>query len=76
MKHHAPAWSVKWGGDDLDGDPTFFSAGMDGRVILWKIGVQDVYGNGGLEGTEVCTLYLPVPAITGPDGTTYKLFGK
>jgi hypothetical protein len=67
---------VKWGADDIDGNPTFYSAGMDGRILQWTLGVPDVQGIGGLEGSEISTLFLPVPAVTGPDGTTYKLFGK
>ena len=43
--------------------------------MMWTLGVADVQGIGGLDGTEISTLFLPVPAVTGPDGTTYKLFG-
>jgi len=71
----AAVWSVKWGPDDIDGNPTFYSAGMDGRIIQWVLGVADMQGIGGLEGTALSCLYLPMPAVTGPDGTTYKLFG-
>jgi dynein intermediate chain 1 len=75
IKHRASVWSVRWGADDFDGNPNFYSAGMDGRIIHWTVGVQDLQGLGGLNGTEVSTLHLPLPPVQGPDGTTYKLFG-
>lgn len=76
QKHRSPIWSVKWGENDMDGDPNFYSCGLDGRIIHWGIDTSDSNGVGGLGGTEICTLHLPVAPVSGPDGTTYKLFGK
>jgi hypothetical protein len=76
IKHRAPVWSVKWAADDIDGNPIFFSAGMGGRVIQWTLDVPDLNGNGGLVGTPIATLTLPKSQVSGPDGTTIKLFGR
>lgn len=76
QKHRSPIWSVKWGENDMDGDPNFYSCGLDGRIIHWGIDTSDSNGVGGLGGTEICTLHLPVAPVSGPDGTTYKLFGE
>jgi len=76
MKHRAPVWTVKWGTDDMDGSPNFYSSGMDGRIIYWSVDSPDENNTGGLFGTEVATMHLPVPPVQGPDGTTYKLFGN
>ena len=76
IKHSCPVWSVKWGDDDIDGNPVFYSGGMDGKVLLWTLDVPDLQGLGGLIGAEVSTLTLPIPAVSGPDGTTFNLFGN
>lgn len=64
----------------MDNSPNFYSCGMDGQVIHWIIDPSASGpaggGGGGLSGTPIATLHLPVPPVQGPDGTTYKLFGK
>lgn len=76
MKHRSPIWSVRWAENENDDWPNFYSCGMDGRVIHWVIDPSAASGGGGLSGTAIATLHLPVPPVQGPDGTNYKLFGK
>jgi len=75
LKHGGPIWSVKWGQDDIDGNPSFYSAGTDGKFIHWVVGLLDTQKAGGLDGTELATFYLPANSVPGPDGIRYKLFG-
>jgi len=44
--------------------------------MRWAIGVLDAGGNGGLDGKVIANLTLPQPAVDGPDGTNYQMFGK
>lgn len=76
MKHRSPIWSVRWADNDMDNNPNFYSCGMDGQVIHWVIDPSASGGGGGLSGTPIATLHLPVPPVQGPDGTNYNLFGE
>lgn len=76
LKHGSAVWTVKWGSDDFDGNPTFYSAGMDGKFIQWTFGLTNSQKSGGLVGNELAMFYLPREPIPGPDGTCYKLFGE
>jgi len=45
------------------------------KIIHWVVDPSAASTGGGLTGTSIATLHLPLPPVPGPDGTTYQLFG-
>ncbi|XP_020281477.1 dynein intermediate chain 2, ciliary [Pseudomyrmex gracilis] len=69
QKHGGLVWEIRWAPDTEDGNLTFFSVSIDGKINHWVLNQND------LSLTTVMTLFLDRPPIPGPDGTLITLKG-
>ncbi|XP_043284310.1 dynein intermediate chain 2, ciliary isoform X2 [Venturia canescens] len=69
QKHGGIVWEIRWAPDTEEGNLTFFSVSIDGKINHWVLNQNEL----GL--TTVMTLFLDRPPIPGPDGTLITLKG-
>ncbi|XP_046434111.1 dynein intermediate chain 2, ciliary isoform X2 [Neodiprion pinetum] len=69
QKHGGIVWEVRWAPDTEEGNLTFYSVSIDGKINHWVLNQND------LGVTTIMTLYLDRPPIPGPDGTMITLKG-
>ncbi|XP_044009131.1 dynein intermediate chain 2, ciliary isoform X2 [Aphidius gifuensis] len=67
QKHRGIVWEVRWAPDTDEGNLTFYSVSIDGKINHWTLN-QNELGH-----TTIMTLYLDRPPIPGPDGTLITL---
>lgn len=60
---------VRWGPSTEEGNLTFFSIGIDGKIKHWVLNQND------LGVTTIMTLFLHQDPVSGPDGTLINLKG-
>ncbi|XP_076753588.1 dynein intermediate chain 2, ciliary [Xylocopa sonorina] len=69
QKHGGIVQEVRWAPDTEEGNLSFYSVSIDGKINYWVLNQNDL----GL--TTVMTLFLDRPPIPGPDGTIITLKG-
>ncbi|XP_015109774.1 dynein intermediate chain 2, ciliary [Diachasma alloeum] len=69
QKHGGIVGEVRWAPDTEEGNLTFYSISIDGKINHWVLNQNEL----GL--TTVMTLFLDRPPIPGPDGTLITLKG-
>ncbi|XP_074093610.1 dynein intermediate chain 2, ciliary isoform X1 [Cotesia typhae] len=69
QKHGGIVWEVRWAPDTEEGNLTFYSVSIDGKINHWVLYQNEL----GL--TTIMTLYLNRSPIPGPDGSFITLKG-